>query len=160
MWPVIGVQLDTSWLDMQPIRILYEFDGPRAFTCQDNGDNLYLSYQVDEDERALRFLVVPFSKELERRLTTGMIDVWNALFQEEAWLFDLDNQWQPSRAWKVNFEDLPQNAIPKPGVMLWSHLQPKFGVILNLPRSSTTQTRSVSGPSGIRSQMWMPALVG
>src|SRR5260370_41447280 len=44
MWPVIGVQLDTSWLDMQPIRILYEFDGPRAFTCQDNADNLYLSY--------------------------------------------------------------------------------------------------------------------
>jgi hypothetical protein len=126
MWKVAGTPVATDWLDLEPVRILYAFDGPRIFTCKDNAGNLFLAYQCDEDGEALRFLVVPFSEDLERKLTGGEIDVRDALSGPSVWLFDLGNRWQVLRSWKVETRDLPGDTLPAHGVMLWAHVPPRL----------------------------------
>jgi hypothetical protein len=124
MWQVNGTEVPASWLSFEPTRVLYEFDGPKIFTCRDATGQLYLAYQCDEDREALRFLVVPFSEDLERRLTAGAIDVRDALSRPQAWLFDLGNDGSPLRCWQVDVEGLPPDVLPKPGVLLWADLPP------------------------------------
>jgi hypothetical protein len=146
MWQVSGIQIDPNWLRLDPIRVLYEFDGPRIFTCRDTPGNLYLAYLCNEDDVALRFLVVPFSAELERELTSGAINVRDALTQHRAWLFDVDHDWQVSIAWEVDIDDIPPGVLPQPGVMLWRHL-PSI-VWRERPRSYASRTELHSPPLG------------
>jgi hypothetical protein len=141
MWPVNGTRVSPHWLGLEPIPVLYEFDGPRIFICQDDASNPYLAYQCDEDEEARRFLVVPSNEGLERRLTRGEINVRDAFWRPRAWFFDLGNDWQPLRAWEVDVENLPPEMLPQPGVMLWPHLTP----VINGPamRACAGETESL-----------------
>src|SRR5689334_9467809 len=95
MWTVNGRLMPDPWLDFEPVRVLYSFDGPRIFTCKDSAGNLFLAFQCDEDGEAVRFLVVPLSDNREQQLTAGEIDVRSVLSQEAAWLFDLGGDWTP-----------------------------------------------------------------
>jgi len=138
MWPVNGKPVQSGWLDLKPETILYDFDGPRIFTCKDVPGNLYLAYQCGKGPGRMRFLVVPFHQYLEWKLTTGQIDLREALASVRAWIFDLDYRWQVSDAWQVDTDNLPGNAIPKPGVMLWAHLQPVMSPVMSRSASSGT----------------------
>jgi hypothetical protein len=124
MWNFVGVAEQANWLTFEPLRILYEFDVPYIFICSDVPGNTYLAYLCGRDQQEVRYLVVPCSEDLERRLVTGDINLRDALTQYRAWLFDLDNQWNPLRAWKVNVDSLPADVLPKPGVMIYAHLPP------------------------------------
>lgn len=124
MWTITGKPTSGAWLDPRPMRVLYEFDGPRMFVCSDRQGTPYLAYQCGEDESAMRFLIVPSGDALEHALARGEIDVRSALMRGSAWLFDLDYQWAVLHTWQVDTADLPEDCIPKAGVMLWPHLAP------------------------------------
>jgi hypothetical protein len=131
MWQIDRPQVPIDWIDLQPVRVLYAFDGPRIFTCRSQSGEFYLAYQCGEDRDIRRFLVVPFSDELERRLVSGDVNLRDALTRTQSWVVDLSNDWCPLRAWQVDLDDIPRTALPKPGVMLWPHLRRK---IVNLVR--------------------------
>ncbi|SRR5216683_1432542 len=122
MWQVTGTQTSGSWLNMEPITVLYDFDGPRIFTCKDDRGKLFLAYQCGEGNQIMRFLVVPFSEESEGKLTSGEDSLHDVLMRPHAWVFDLDFQRQVIGTWQVTVENLPTDCVPSPGVMLWSHL--------------------------------------
>ena len=121
MWNVAGERVDHTWLDFEPVEILYEFDFPRIYTCKDATGNLYLVYSCAEDRNGIRYLVVPCDELTVERLLTGGLNLRDALTKFRAWIFDVDNSWNPVRAWKVGID-----LIPLPGVMLYSHLRPRL----------------------------------
>lgn len=127
MWQVKGKQVVEKWLNVEPVRVLYDFDGPRIFVCKDvPGINDYLAYQCGEEPGKMRFLVVPFSEHSERKLTNGELNLHDALMRPRAWIFDLDYQWNVTGSWEIQVENLPPRCVPQPGVMLWSHLPPRI----------------------------------
>jgi hypothetical protein len=142
MWQVTGTQTSASWLALEPFTVLYDFDGPRIFTCKDSSGNLFLAYQCGEDNQTMRFLVVPFSEESERKLTSGEDSLHDVLMRPHAWLFDLDFQWQIIGAWQVRVENLPTDCVPSPGVMLWSHLPSRIKAAAL--RACATETKSLA----------------
>lgn len=115
--------ISTEWLRFVPVRTLYEFDGPRIFTCQDVNGQPLLAYQCDEDTTGLQFLVVHFSDELVSRLVKGLLGVRDALKRSPMWLLEVSNEWTPTRCWDVEFDELPTRLLPKSGTLLWSHLR-------------------------------------
>src|SRR5438128_291687 len=123
MWQVRG-KAEQIGLSLEPDRVLYEYDGPRVFTCKDSLDNMYLAYLCDEDTSLMRFLVVSFSARLLDDLTSGKINMRDALSRPRAWLVDVDNDWRITRSWRVDIEAVPDDVLPRPGVMLWRHLTP------------------------------------
>ena len=62
MWHVNGKPISGAWLNLEPVRVLYDFDGPRIFTCKDVNGTLFLAYQCGEDRETMRFLIVPFQR--------------------------------------------------------------------------------------------------
>jgi len=122
MWQPKGKHVSCSWLDLKPVRVLYEFDGPRIFVCVDGDSQAYLAYQCGESERQLRFLVVPLSEHDEHRLTTGEVAVRDVLFAERAWLFDIDIDWTLLQTWEIDPAVMPEDSVPLPGILLWPHL--------------------------------------
>jgi hypothetical protein len=151
MWQVKEDRADVTWLDPTPIRVLYFFDGPRAFICKDHLDNNFLAYQLDEDANALRYLVVPCGDDLEHQLTAGLTSVLDALSQKQTWLIDLGNDWRVLRAWKIAIRDLPDDALPRPGVMLWAHQTPVIQSPASRAASGETEVFPVFEPDPLRS---------
>src|SRR5262245_28550919 len=100
MWAVDGTPTAADWLDFEPVKVLYDFDGPKIFTCKARSRDLFLAFQCDEEGEVTRFLVVPFSEDLERRLTEGKMNVRDALTRLPSWVFDLGGDWKPLRCWK------------------------------------------------------------
>ncbi len=129
MWEVKG-KPEQMGVCLTPDQILYEYDGPRIFTCKDSADNLYLAYLCDEDASCSRFLVVAFSQSLLEDLTSGNMNMRDALSRPRAWLIDLDNDWRITQTWRIEIEGLPADTLPKPGVMLWRHLPPIINPIV------------------------------
>ena len=66
---------------------------PRIFTCRDIAGELLLAYQCGGNGPTSRFVLVPFTLELERRLVDGEITVREALDQPRMWLVDLNADW-------------------------------------------------------------------
>ncbi len=95
---VTGEPVRFDWLTFQPAQVLYEFDGPRIFTCRDDDGALFLAYQCCEDADEYRLVVVPCSDELLERLTQGELTVLDALNQPDCWLFSLNHDGEPSKA--------------------------------------------------------------
>jgi hypothetical protein len=124
MWTVAGKIEDPNWLIFKPTIVLYAYDGPRTFICKDMANETYLAHWCDEDDERTRFLIVPFSQSLLSALISGEIDVRDALTRNMAWIFDLNNDWNPVQAWSVEISDLPNGILPRPGVMLWNNLRP------------------------------------
>ncbi len=139
MWNVNGKPVSVAWLNPEPVQVLYDFDGPRIFTCCDKKDDQYLAYQCGEESGICRFLIVPFSQYDESKLTQGHTNLWEALSQSRSWIVDLDIDWQVSNAWEVSIDSLPRDVLPKPGVMLWRHLIPVIRPLT--PRSASSQVK-------------------
>jgi hypothetical protein len=153
MWNVPGTTVNPDWLDLEPVRVLYNFDFPRIYICKDTPGNLYLAYVCGEEPEELRYLVVRADDDLETKLIRGQINLHDALTPARAWIFDLRNSWVPIRAWQVDPDSLPSEVLPRPGVMLYSHLQPV--VISARPRSCSNDTEvTISEPAaiGVQSQ--------
>ena len=142
MWKINKKRLvPHSWLEFEPETVLDEYDCPLLFTLRDIPGNKYLAYFCDMDGSGVRFLVVPFTDNLETKLVGGDIDLRGVLIRSPMWVFDLDKKWNPVRAWKVVLADLPKNLIPNPGVMLRPGMQPLTKPVIV---QSNTGTASVT----------------
>lgn len=128
MWFESGTEIKARWAALQPQRVLYDFDGPRIFTCLDEHDETWFAYQCDEQANFCAFLLVPFSHELEERLTCGNITILEALRQPRLWIAQTDHEFLISRLFKSKLADVPAELLPRAEAMLSSHLQP----LLNL----------------------------
>ncbi len=149
MWQVPGIIVPHDWINFDPINILDEFDFPRIFTCNDLAGNLYLAYNCDYSNSGFRFLVVPCSEDTIFNLVKGHVNLRDGLYNYRAWIFDLNQHWEAVRAWQVNIDELPYDALPRPGTMLYADL-PRI-VISNPIRtcsSLTELTYSLDEPTG------------
>lgn len=122
MWKVLGSPTPHQRFNLAPMRVLYEFDGPRIFICQSTDGVQLLAYLCGQDEITLRYLLVECRDDLEQRLTLGETTVREALFQPRVWLVDTDLVGTIRDAWETNAADLPPRALPKPGALLWASL--------------------------------------
>ncbi len=82
MWNITGktVEID-RFQPVEPVEVLYEFDGPRIFTIKDSEAELNLAYWSDEDENGCRFVVVPTTLRILESLKKGQVSVFDAFNQ-------------------------------------------------------------------------------
>lgn len=119
MWQVPGTTVDPSQFSpLRPLKVLYEFDGPKTFTFRDQDGELCLAHWCDEEEGAARLIAVAFSNRLLAKLEQGIISVRDALEQPRAWILDEDPAGIVRAAWRVDVADLPEDVLPKPGALL------------------------------------------
>jgi hypothetical protein len=125
MWVPDGQPVDSSFFgDFQPETTLYEYDSPLVFMCRGDQDRLLLAYNLLGEADVLRFIVVAVDETIIAELTSGGTDIIGALRQEQTWIVDVTKRWQIERGWRVAFERIPSDCLPKPGVMLWPSLDP------------------------------------
>lgn len=125
MWDIQGKMASTErFTPFEPVETLYEFDGPRIFTIRDSDGKLNLVYWSDEDDQTTRYVVVPTSVRILGDLRKGVLSVFDALDQPRCWLCDVALEACLSRCLLVDFEEIPRDALPAQGTMLWPTLEP------------------------------------
>jgi len=125
MWTIPGKRTDPSFLrPFDPVEILYEFDGPRIFTTLDVDGERNLVYWSDEDESVCRYVVAPTTQRILDSLQSGIISVHDALNQPRCWLCDVTSDGEIVGCQLVDFEAIPNDALPALGTMLWPSLEP------------------------------------
>jgi hypothetical protein len=124
MWKIKGKLADAErFVPFVAHEVLYEYDGPRIFTLVDTGGELNLIYWSDNNERQDRFVVVPTSATIVASLRTGGASVFDALNQPRCWICDVLHDGNISQCWRVNFEDIPRDALPAVGTLLLPSLE-------------------------------------
>lgn len=106
--------------------VLYEYDGPRIFTCRIGG-LLQLWYECAEDlaSGAKRYLIVPTDVRTIEKLKTGYKTVHDALSQAWLWAVDFDSSEEVIGCWVLQgLVEVPQGSKPLPHVPLWPELEP------------------------------------
>ncbi len=126
MWEVVGKPGELELFEpFKPSEILYDFDGPRTFTHLDKYESLCLAHWFDDDEKATRYIVVPFTEELLASLKNGSLTLRDALNQPRIWLVDeAHSSGKLQNVWIVRPSDVPEDCLPKPGTMLLPSLHP------------------------------------
>lgn len=129
MWRVQGQQQSLDALgDLEPIEVLYDFEGPRIFTTKSSAGDLFLAYQCGEDEEFRRYLLVPASSWLVQEIREGAVAIRDALDQPWSWMVDISHDNGPTFAWRVDVKSLPQNVLPRPGTLLLPSMRPLLSV--------------------------------
>jgi hypothetical protein len=125
MWQVMGKPVDAGlFAPFKPLEVLYDFDGPRTFTHLDRDGQLCLAHWCDEGQEGMRFLIVPFTEQLVRKLKDGESSLLDALNQPRLWAVDVTHSGELREAWAARLADLPQDVLPLPGTMLLPSLEP------------------------------------
>lgn len=125
MWSISGKPAEADrFVPFVAHDILYQFDGPRIFTLVDVDDELNLVYWSDEDDVLSRYIVVPTTAAIAAALRSGGTTVFDALNQPRSWICDVSHDGQIQRCWRVNFQDIPREALPALGTMLLPALEP------------------------------------
>lgn len=152
MWTIHGTPTDARrFVPFVPQDVLYEFDGPRIFTLVDADGELNLVYWSDDDENQSRFVVVPTAAGIIDSLRTGEISVFDALNQPRCWACDVSPSGDINQCWRVNFNDLPRDALPAMGTMLLPALEPELvdveGRVRELDKDRRCfELREIGGP--------------
>jgi len=108
-----------------PEEMLFEYNGPLIFTFKTRWNGIAIAYLSDEEDNVLRYIIAPTNSSIVERLKSGIISVRNALEQPMIWLADVTtSNWSVSRSWQIQIKDLPEDALPKPEVMLYPNLEP------------------------------------
>ena len=105
----------------------------RIFTTRDPKNRMLLAYSYAEEGNRGRFFVVPFSSRQLAQLEEGTRPVREALSQ--SWVWDVEVEHSPdglvtTECSEVSFDEIPQKLLPRPGTMIWLHLQPLVSVRL------------------------------
>ncbi len=140
---------------LTPSEVLYEFDGPCIFTAQTPNGVTVLAYLSEdlEEEPYLRFIVATTSQCTVRDLKYGVISVREALERGSLWLVDLNLSYVPVRAFSLRIDELPDDAMPTRGTMLFASLEPALTVRLEgsdikngrIPAAAFTQAAEIAG---------------
>jgi hypothetical protein len=123
-WAIKGLPADLlAFGRLDPVEVLYEFDGPRVFTAQSTLGDL-LCFLSDDDGEQLRYIVAPTNPAILEKLKSGCRPLRDVLDQPWVWFVDIGYDGTPKAAWKGTLADAPADALPQKGVMLWPHLDP------------------------------------
>lgn len=123
-----------GWLKLsklEPVRVLDELDGPRLFTVKsDDGQNL-LAYMCGEDSAVERFLLVPTSDRIVKRIECNELSLRDALTQQAVMvMIDQRRDGSLGDPVAVDFADLPTSALPRAGTFLSPLPRPLISVRL------------------------------
>jgi hypothetical protein len=152
MWTAAGKPVPVDrFAPFEPVEVLYEFDGPRIFTMRDADGELCLAYWSDEDDTASRYVVVPTTTTIVDRLKQGSLSVHEALDQPRCWLCDRNHQGELVACRRVEFEELPADALPTSGTRLLPSLEPQpvelVGRVRELDKDRLSfELREIAGP--------------
>ena len=122
--PVATSVAPTTRTELTPLRILFEYDGPRTFTAQIGGLGLGLAHLCVEDGDVQRFVVVPVNESIVNRLVNGALAVRDALMQPWVWIVDIDVDGAIRSTQGGPADRLPDEILPAPGLMLYPRLEP------------------------------------
>ena len=122
-----------TWLNvnrLEPVRVLDDIDGPRLFTIQ-VGHQEFLVYMCGEDAEVERFLVVHTSERIIRAIEEDRMPLRDALTQQAVMcMIDQRRDGTLDDPVQVDFEDLPQTALPQPSAYLNPQPPPLLSVRL------------------------------
>jgi hypothetical protein len=112
---------------LEPIEVLYEFEGPSIFTVVLPGEGPALVYLCEQrdDERLLRFIVAATTAADVAALKAGTLPVAEALGRGATWVVDTDQSYTPVHAYRTHVRELPPDALPQPGVTLFAVSPPR-----------------------------------
>ena len=119
MWQVEGKSLSVQpFSPFRPEKVLVDYDGPRSFTLRIDG-RLHLAHWCEEDAKAARFLVVPFSDDRLRQFEEGQLTCLEAMSADITYLVDVARtDGAPLQAWEVDARSIPHAMLPDPSVRL------------------------------------------
>lgn len=104
---------------LMPERVLDEYDGPRLFTVRSHEGHLFLAYQCGEDGQLERFLLVPADDAFVADIEQNRLSLREALVRRGwAWLVDRRRSGRITKPARVYPGDLPESALPTPGIRL------------------------------------------
>ena len=152
MWNVQGKPTDSKrFIPFVAQEVLYEFDGPRIFTLIDADGELNLAYWCDEDGKQSRFVIVPTAASIIDSLYAGRTSVFDALNQPRCWICDVSHGGKIDQCWRVDFDDIPRDALPALGTMLLPALEPELvaleGRVRELDKDRRCfELREIGGP--------------
>jgi len=112
---------------LEPIEVLYEYDGPRLFTAKCAFGDV-LCFLTDDDGKRLRYILAPTNPTILEKLKNGYRPLRDALDQPWVWFVDVGYDGIPVAAWQGTLADAPSDTLPQEGVMLWPHLEPIFAL--------------------------------
>ena len=119
MWSVNTQSCDwPGVLDLTPVRVLDEYDGPRLFTIKDSGGHEFLVYQCAEDPERDRFLITPARNDLINDVEANRISLRDAITSGWLWMADRLSDGSVTQAVRVDAASLPAHALPKLGTRL------------------------------------------
>lgn len=109
-------QIPNSKLRLDPLKVLYYFDGPQIF-CARFGflDAIFVKIEDNED---YLFLSTTTTDEIVNFVEYGKLSVRGAFLQQNCWLVETDINLDVKRYWPVTKDQLSEEMLPKPGVSL------------------------------------------
>lgn len=120
MWADLENKVDAGFLGpMAPEEVLSYYDGPRTFSFTSGAESVFIAHVCDELEGVERLLVAECNKESIDHLRDGSMALRDVLITAcPLYVVDRDYGANILNAWAVELGELPQDALPYPGVTL------------------------------------------
>ena len=134
MWELKAKIIEsTSIGSLKPVEPLFEFEGEYlTFVAHDPNDDLLLVHNLCESDGISRYLVSPIDARILGDLKAGRLDIYLALRQPRCWIADLvaadssEQPWRIQALYRVEFDSVPKDYLPRPGAMITPDLDPIF----------------------------------
>jgi hypothetical protein len=158
MWVPTGKQIEKDALgDLTPVEILFEFEEPLTFVCNDLDGQPLLAHSLCAEGALSRYLISVTDQRVVQELKAGRLDVLGALRQPRCWIADLGGKWEVVGLWLVPFDRVPKDHLPQPGTMITPELDPIFrlrligpGVGLGNTTAADIRMAAQAAESGLR----------
>ena len=119
---------------LKPVEVLYEFESEfLTFVAHDPNDDMLMVHNLCVADRVSRYLVSPLDARILGELKAGRLDVYSALRQPRCWIADLvadddssEPPWKVQSLYRIDFEKIPKDHLPRPGAMVTPDLDPLF----------------------------------
>ena len=90
MWVPGGKQIANDSLgDLRPVEVLFEFEEPLTFVCNDRDGQPLLAQSLCAEGGLSRYLVSVTDQRVIEQLKSGRLDVLGAIGQPRGWIADL-----------------------------------------------------------------------
>ena len=134
MWEPNGRVIDSEAIGSLELQeSLFEFEGEAlTFVAHDLDGDLLLVHNLCVADRVSRYLVSPIDSRILSDLKAGRLDVHSALRQPRSWIADVEVDDTPESSWRIrtlyriDFDSVPKDHLPRPGVMITPDLDPLF----------------------------------
>ena len=127
MWVPTGKQIKKDALgDLTPVEILFEFEEPLTFVCNDLDGQPLLAHSLCAESALSHYLLSVTDQRVVQELKAGRLDVLGALRQPRCWIADVGGEWEVVGLWLVPFDRVPKDHLPRPGAMITPDLDPVF----------------------------------